>query len=459
MIPGERVAGNLQHVADIARGGFATVHLAVRREGNFERLYAIKRPRAHLLEDEGVQEMFLHEARVAGMLRHPNVVPVQDVGEDRFGPFLRMPFVDGVPVGTLCAMTARQDDLLPVSVVVAIAAQIAAGLSAAHRLCDHEGVPAPLVHRDVSPQNVLVSFEGTAYLTDFGIAKVISSGDTTKDMLKGKVAYMAPEQLRFERPTPKTDLYALGVVLYEMLACKRLYEPAEMAEIAEAVLRGAPPDIHERRSDVPPELEVLLLKLLAKDANARPESALRVEETLRSIGESLKHHRDHIDLATFLDEGLSNVREARLEERRAALESARQGPPSKRRWPIYAAAGVAAAAAVTMLVWSAAGDTGPSAAPEARAPSVAAPPPPEPAVRSDRGPSDAPPSEASLPAADPPERSEAAEDALADGAPERSSPAKRRRVRRRSRAARTPSAEPNMERRAEGARRVTEDWW
>ncbi|MCA9614581.1 MAG: serine/threonine protein kinase, partial [Myxococcales bacterium] len=157
----------------VASGGMGTVYLARRREGGFQRLYAVKRLHPHLRDDPDFRAMFVEEARLAGLITHPNVVGVLDVGEDHEGPFLVMDFVQGLPLSQLITLANRSEAPLAVQSCVRIALAVARGLHASHELRDHEGRALQLVHRDLSPQNVLIGWDGTVRITDFGIAKAL----------------------------------------------------------------------------------------------------------------------------------------------------------------------------------------------------------------------------------------------------------------------------------------------
>ncbi len=244
----------LVKLLDLARGGMGTVELGLRREGGFRRLYAVKRLHPHLLDDEDLRAMFVDEARIAGLLRHANVVSVLDVGEDEQGPFLVMDYVDGVTLSTIIQRHATHGKLLPVQLCARIGVEIARGLAVAHELVGHDGALLNIVHRDVSPQNVLVGFDGQVRLADFGIARALgrSSKLTESGVIKGKLGYQAPEQLRFEEPSARSDLFALGVVLYELLSGKRLYRSTPEQSAPIRILNEPPPDIADERADVPP---------------------------------------------------------------------------------------------------------------------------------------------------------------------------------------------------------------
>jgi eukaryotic-like serine/threonine-protein kinase len=162
---------NYRSLCVLATGGMGRVDLAMRQEGAFRRLYAVKRLKESYREEEDFLRMFLDEARIAGFLRHPNVVSVLDLGRDADGPYLVMDYVEGVSLNSLIARVRSSP--IPTQVALSIAQQIAEGLHAAHELTSPEGDSLHLVHRDVSPQNVLVGYDGVARITDFGIAKAM----------------------------------------------------------------------------------------------------------------------------------------------------------------------------------------------------------------------------------------------------------------------------------------------
>jgi eukaryotic-like serine/threonine-protein kinase len=268
----------------LARGGMGQVDLCVRRSGSFERLYAVKRLHPHLREEQTMRSMFVDEARVAGLVRHANVVSVLDVGEDAEGPYLVMDYIEGIPLSRFVKERARLGAPLPIPVCAQIVAQVARGLHAAHELTSAQGTPLELVHRDVSPQNILVGRDGVVRVTDFGIAKALGrSTHTSTGILKGKLGYMSPEQLSFERVDRRTDLFSLGVVLFELVHLRRLYKGEDASEVARRILHDEPPDLAEHRADVPPVLVELAFELLAKQQEHRPATALEVAERLEEL--------------------------------------------------------------------------------------------------------------------------------------------------------------------------------
>jgi eukaryotic-like serine/threonine-protein kinase len=321
---------------DLAKGGMGTVELALRREGEFRRLHAVKRLHPHLLEDEDLRAMFLDEARIAGLLRHANVVSVLDVGEDAQGPFLVMDYVDGVTLSAIIQHHAPREQLLPVQLCARIGGEIARGLGAAHELLGHDGKVLDLVHRDVSPQNVLVGFDGQVRLADFGIARALgrSAKLTELGVIKGKIGYQAPEQLRFEEASAQSDLFALGVVLYELLSGKRLYRSTPELPAPLRILQEPPPDIGDERFDVPPALTELLFELLAKRPEDRPESARVVATRLDDCVLDLLRDEEPILLAEYMGRVFGDAQQAKalaVAEAMARIEAEAEAALSPRQ--------------------------------------------------------------------------------------------------------------------------------
>jgi len=348
--------GTLVHVCRLAEGGMGRVDLAVRREGTFQRMYAVKRLHPHLASDPEFRAMFLEEARIAGLLRHPNVVGVLDVGEDDRGPFLVMDYVDGLPLNNLIRLARSLGATMPVQVCLRIALEIARGLHAAHEL-EVDGRPLGLVHRDLSPQNVLVGFDGASRITDFGIAKALgSSTRTATGVIKGKMAYMAPEQLRMEEPDRRCDLFALGVVIYEMLSGQPMTEGTQ-AERAKKNLEEPPPDIGEVRSDVPDDLVKLLFELLAKNRAERPADARQVVRRLEGVLSGLLAEEEPTDVVDYVDVVAGDVKREQGRVIQAALAAmparpaAAEPAPRRSRWLVAAAAVAAALGAAAVIAW------------------------------------------------------------------------------------------------------------
>jgi serine/threonine-protein kinase len=274
------------------------IELVVRREGAFARAYARKRLLPGLAGDGALRALFIEEARVAGLVRHANVVPVLDVGEDDDGPYLVMDYVDGVSVADLIVRFGAR---LPLQVCLEIARQIAEGLHAAHELVSPEGKAMGLVHRDLSATNVLVGFDGTARVTDFGVARALDRGSLTRPGVpKGKLSYMAPEQIRSEPLDLRTDLFGLGVLLSELLKGGKLYGDVAPSEIARRTLEEPPPDPGDERDDLPPDLVALVFELLARRAEDRPRDARAVAGRLSAILADLRAEEGPIDVGELV---------------------------------------------------------------------------------------------------------------------------------------------------------------
>jgi serine/threonine-protein kinase len=259
--------------AAIARGGMGAVHVAIERATG--RVVALKRLRAALATDPDFVTMFLDEARLAGAVQHPNVVVTLGVIEDAAELFLAMEYVDGASLAS--AFSAGQ---VPPPIAARVFLDVLAGLEAAHEARDEEGAPLELVHRDVSPQNVLVGVNGVARVTDFGIARARGRAQgTTPGQLKGKLRYMAPEQLRGAEATRQSDVYSAAVVLWEALTGARLFQGASHPQIFGQVLEGiiTPPDALAAVSTAVSEV---VLRGLARDPLARFPTAKAMAEAL-----------------------------------------------------------------------------------------------------------------------------------------------------------------------------------
>jgi eukaryotic-like serine/threonine-protein kinase len=269
---------------EIASGGMATVYLGrAGGAGNTPRPVAVKRLHPHLARDPKFVAMFLDEARVASLVEHPNVVRVSDVEVHDGELLLVMEYVNGASLSVLLRAALEHQKLPSVGVVSAILAGALRGLHAAHEVTDEGGTSMRIVHRDVSPQNILVGGDGVARVVDFGIAKAVSRLDTTRDgTVKGKLAYMAPEQLRRQRVDRRTDVYAAGVVLWEALACDRLFQADDAPSVIVAVLEGHVPLPSSRRKEVSPELDRVVLRAVAGKPAERFASALEMADALVS---------------------------------------------------------------------------------------------------------------------------------------------------------------------------------
>jgi ABC-type branched-subunit amino acid transport system substrate-binding protein len=265
--------GARETLRELGRGGVGVVHLA-RRDG---RLVVVKTLRPELARNVAVRRTFFEEARVAALLRHPNVIEVTDKGADDEGaPFIEMEWVPGVTLHAIDDV-----DPLPVALYVAVVLDLLEGLHAAHTVKGADGELLHLVHRDVSPHNVLVGFDGSVKVLDFGIAKVRDSGlETTTGLVKGKATYLAPEQAARTELDARTDLFAVGIMLWQRLAERRLWEDATEPEIFHRLVEGDIPDLATVKSDVKEPLLAIVRRALAPKKEDRFASAAEMKEAL-----------------------------------------------------------------------------------------------------------------------------------------------------------------------------------
>ena len=270
----------------IAAGGMATVHLGrLLGAAGFSRTVAIKRLHDGYARDPEFVAMLLDEARLAATIRHPNVVPTLDVVAEEDALLVVMEYVEGDSLAQLVKVTQAQGTGVPPAFAVSIVAQALHGLHAAHEARDKNGEHLGIVHRDVSPQNILVGIDGVARVLDFGIAKAASRSTSTEDgQIKGKAAYMAPEQLQHAAVDRRTDIFAAAVVLWELLAKRRLFLADSPAATMSRVLSEPIDPPHRWAPDLPPELSLVVLRGLERDPNGRfataEEMALALEDTI-----------------------------------------------------------------------------------------------------------------------------------------------------------------------------------
>ncbi|MBK7198780.1 MAG: serine/threonine protein kinase [Myxococcales bacterium] len=261
-LAGVRVGRYLLH-QPIAQGGMATIHLArLTGDEGFTRIVAAKRLRPEYAHDAEFVTMFLDEARVASKIHHANVVPVLDVISAGGEVILVQEYVHGVALDKLCQLARARGVTVPVPIAVAIATQVLAGLGAAHATTDELGAPLAVIHRDVSPHNIMIASDGTARLLDFGIAKAsVAAHVTRENSFKGKIAYSAPEQLQ-GGATQASDLFAFGVVLWELLAGVRMHQGASgEREIVGRIMSGTLPRLAVATAQADPSRRAAVLAL------------------------------------------------------------------------------------------------------------------------------------------------------------------------------------------------------
>jgi len=275
--------GRYDILLELGRGGMAELFLARRSAvGGFEKLVAIKRVHPHLTDDPQFRELFLNEARIAAQLSHPNVCAVHELDESDGELFLAMEYLEGVSWDTLIAAAPRGEIAMRLS--AAIIAQAAEGLHYAHTLRDATGQPISIVHRDVSPSNIFVTVDGVVKVLDFGIAKMAKEGPKTRTgVLKGKLPYMAPEQIEGKAIDGRTDLFALGVCLWEALTGERLYERDTDFLIWKAITEEPVPSVNARVQRYPAAIDGVIQRALEKDKALRYANVREFSEALSRV--------------------------------------------------------------------------------------------------------------------------------------------------------------------------------
>ncbi|MBL8635371.1 MAG: protein kinase [Myxococcales bacterium] len=264
-------------VKKIAVGGMAEIYHAIVPDTEPLRQVAIKVIHPNNSEDPDFVRMLLDEARLAVRLKHPNIVTTYDLGKEKEQYYLVMELVEGVDLFRLEQRSTEHRLSIPVPLAAYIVREVARGLHFAHELTDATGKPLQVVHRDVSPQNVLLSYSGEVKITDFGIAKAEGRSEQTQiGIIKGKYYYMSPEQSAGQPLDRRTDIFACGILLYEMLAGEMLYFDQSVEKLLDKVRKAEVPPLARRRPDVPAELERIMLRALKR----RPEDRYRSGEEL-----------------------------------------------------------------------------------------------------------------------------------------------------------------------------------
>jgi eukaryotic-like serine/threonine-protein kinase len=324
--------GRYELLVPIASGGMAMVW-AARLKGTrgFQKIVAVKTMLPKLSDDASFEQMFLDEASLASQIRHPHVVEILDLGEQDGVLYLVMEWINGVPLNQLMK-TARRSGGVHLPVAVRIVMQACAGLHAAHELRDPNGQLVGLVHRDVSPQNILVSYDGVTKVVDFGVAKATARGGgaTAAGQVKGKVAYMAPEQIKGDAVDRRIDVFAIGIVLYALTTGKHPFRKDSEAATLYNILEGGP--VVPPRMIVPgypAQLERVVQQALARDPAKRFPTANDLLRALdQALPSSMRASTDE-DVAAFVRGLFSERRERHRVELARALKAADERAESK----------------------------------------------------------------------------------------------------------------------------------
>jgi serine/threonine protein kinase len=288
----------------LATGGMAELFLAKQSglEG-FEKVVVIKRILSHLAQDEEFVTMFLDEARIAAKLSHPNIVQIYDLGKADDSYYIAMEYVSGRNVQHILNKQEEKGSLMPIEHACRILAGVCDGLHYAHSRKDYDGQPLNIVHRDISPQNILVSFAGGVKVVDFGIAKASTQlAQTRAGVLKGKYAYMSPEQVRGQPIDHRSDIFAVGLVMYESLTGRRAFERDSSLKTLKAIVQEKPLNPRELNPDIPLEVVKLLSKALEKSPDRRYKNAQEMQLAIEDYLESSPRKSNNVRLSRYLYE-------------------------------------------------------------------------------------------------------------------------------------------------------------
>ena len=313
--------GRYKLLALLATGGMAEIHLA-QQAGikGFERLVVVKKILPQLASEEAFLEMFFDEARIASRLNHPNIVQIYDLGQEGDDYFMAMEYLEGESLSFLERETRKKERYMSPALAAGIIAQVCDGLEYAHSFRDHEDQTLNIVHRDVSPQNVIVLFSGGVKLVDFGIAKAASQMHKTQvGTIKGKLSYLAPEQCVGKGVDHRSDIFSLGIILWELLTRRRLFKRDNEGATLNAVLNEEIPKIRTVRPQVPVSLESVAMRALNKAPEDRFQSAGEMGAALRDYLLKTGEAAGTAEIATFINGSLGE----RAKNKKSMLEKIR----------------------------------------------------------------------------------------------------------------------------------------
>jgi tRNA A-37 threonylcarbamoyl transferase component Bud32 len=321
--PGDRL-DRYELLAPIASGGMASVWLAqLRGKRGFEKLFAIKTIKADLTDDPRFQEMFLDEARIASGIHHPNVAQILDLGEQDDLLYIVMEWVDGDSLAHIRRAALKQDKGLPLDFVLRVVADACAGLHAAHELSDVHGANLGVVHRDVSPHNIIVSSAGSVKVIDFGVAKAKNrrAGDTSTGVIKGKIRFMAPEQVQGHPVDRRADLWAVGVCLYQLVSGELPFDNDSDIDVVRRLMGDEPPP--RPSGAIPEAIEEILAHSLVRDPDERFATAAAMQRAIEAAIDELGLRATNDDVAAFVRRAVPELERKRRETVTKAIEAAR----------------------------------------------------------------------------------------------------------------------------------------
>lgn len=375
---GQRV-GNYELIHRIAVGGMGEIFYGkIAGIEGFEKEVAIKKMLPHLSADRSFIDMMVKEAKLTVLLNHPNIVQVYDLAKQGEEYYIAMEYVPGITIGTILESAFKEKKKLPPEVVVHIVSHTLRGLSYAHNLTTSSGEPIGILHRDITPQNILVTRRGYVKIADFGIAKAVNEISTTSPgMIKGKLGYIAPEQLEGREPDQRVDLFCAGILLWEMLTVRRLFKGSSEVDTFRLISEAQVPALSGFRTDVKPELEAVIRRSLDKNPDAR---YLRAEAFISALAQAMapqtpddmaeitaKYFAENPQYFSGLfvpsqataapaDESTRTIKASKAQAPASSLQSAdkftRSIPVRKRPWPMLGAGAVLALIVASAAVWT-----------------------------------------------------------------------------------------------------------
>src|SRR5512133_314599 len=323
----QRQIGKYQILAELGRGGAASVSLAIARgKGDVRKLVVLKALLPELAEEPEAVTAFIDEAKLAAQLSHPNVVQTFEVGSESGRHVIVMEYLDGQSLSRIIRTASRTENALPLPVHLRILIEVLEGLHYAHEMKAFDGKPMQLVHRDVSPQNVIVTYDGQVKILDFGIAKAATtSTHTAAGIMKGKIAYMAPEQMAGTGVDCRADIYSAGCMLWAAAANQKLLHEVPDVQIVRAVVAGKIPSPRSVNPACPEELQRIVMRALHPDPDRRYPTAREMQSDLEQFADTLGKSVKARDLGRFVSQLFADTRAEFNEniERELALALAR----------------------------------------------------------------------------------------------------------------------------------------
>jgi serine/threonine-protein kinase len=331
--PGTILAGKYELIEVAGQGGMASVWRARSRgAGGFSRSLAIKVMLPRLCNDPHFVELFVEEARVSSQLQHPNVVQISDFGEQGGVYFLVMEWVDGLDLLDYTRSFTEQGYYMPWAVLAIVAVEVLKGMHAAHLHRDERGHPCPIFHRDVTPHNILLGVNGVVKLTDFGLAKATDRGTLTlPHVLKGKISYTAPEMTRGVRANARTDIFSLGVTLWEALTGRKMFDAVSPLQVVKQIQAWSIPPLRDLRPDLPAELVQIVERAIARDPEQRFVSA---QDFALALSTMLPPLPDMQRFGKSIEDARARIKRSRqgenLDDLKVAMRPARAPAPAFR---------------------------------------------------------------------------------------------------------------------------------